>query len=100
MTGAGNFLSNLGIPREIGTTFISIMVIAFAATTLDTSMRLQRFILSEIGEQYKIKSLQNINMSTVVTLITCAALAFFGGSLQSGGRRNDPVGPCSGRPTS
>ncbi|GAA5346432.1 carbon starvation protein [Planifilum fimeticola] len=76
VTGAGNFLSNLGIPEAIGTTFISIMVIAFAATTLDTSMRLQRFILSEIGEQYKIKSLQNINVSTVVTLITCAALAF------------------------
>ena len=69
-------LSNLGIPPSIGTTFISIMVIAFAATTLDTSMRLQRFILSEIGEQYKIKSLQNIDVSTVVTLITCAALAF------------------------
>src|SRR5690606_5613543 len=39
-------------------------------------MPLQRFILSEIGDQYKIKSLQNINISTVVTLITCAALAF------------------------
>lgn len=92
VTGAGNFLSNLGIPAEIGTTFISIMVIAFAATTLDTSMRLQRFILSEIGEQYKIKSLQNINISTVVTLITCAALAFLADP-SNPGAGDDPVAP-------
>ncbi|MFC4076144.1 carbon starvation CstA family protein [Salinithrix halophila] len=74
--GAGNFLTTLGIPTTVGTTFISIMIVAFAATTLDTSMRLQRFILSEIGEQYKIAPLKNLNISTVIAFLSCVALAF------------------------
>lgn len=76
VTGAGYFLSSLGISTVIGTTFISIMIVAFAATTLDTSMRLQRFILSEIGEQYNVQPLKNANVSTVVAFLSCVALAF------------------------
>lgn len=76
VTGAGSFLSSLGISSVIGTTFISIMVVAFAATTLDTSMRLQRFILSEIGEQYRIEPLKSSNFSTVIAFLSCVALAF------------------------
>lgn len=75
--GASNFLSNLGIPQEFGSVFISIMIIAFAATTLDTSMRLQRFILSEIGEQYHISVLKNANVATLLAFLTCVLLAFF-----------------------
>lgn len=84
--GAGNLVGNLGIPAVVGTTFISIMVVAFAATTLDTSMRLQRFILAEIGEQYRIPSLKNVNFGTVLTFISCVALAFLA----------DPSNPGSG----
>lgn len=76
VTGAGNFIASLGIPAEVGTTFISIMIVAFAATTLDTSMRLQRFILGEIGEQYKVAPLKNINLATVVAFLSCVGLAF------------------------
>lgn len=75
--GAGNHVSNLGIPLEVATTFMSMMVVAFAATTLDTGMRLQRFILGEIGRQYRLPVLSNINFATVVVFLTCAALAFF-----------------------
>jgi len=75
--GAGNHVENLGIPVEVATTFMSMMVVAFAATTLDTSMRLQRFILGEIGRQYRMPALGNINFSTVIVFLSCAALAFF-----------------------
>ncbi len=75
--GASNFLSNIGIPNDFGAVFISIMIIAFAATTLDTSMRLQRFILSEIGEQYHIPVLKNVDVATIVAFLTCVLLAFF-----------------------
>lgn len=75
--GAGNHVANLGIPLEVATTFMSMMVVAFAATTLDTSMRLQRFILGEIGRQYRIPALGNINFATVLVFVSCAALAFF-----------------------
>ncbi|SDC70914.1 carbon starvation protein [Melghirimyces thermohalophilus] len=76
VTGAGNFLASMGIPTVIGTTFVSIMIVAFAATTLDTSMRLQRFILSEIGEQYQVNALKSLNTSTVIAFLSCVALAF------------------------
>jgi len=75
--GAGSFLGHLGIPVVVATTFMSMMVVAFAATTLDTSMRLQRFILGEIGRQYRLPALSNINIATVVVFLCCAALAFF-----------------------
>lgn len=84
--GAGSFLSNLAIPEVVGTTFISIMVVAFAATTLDTSMRLQRFILAEIGEQYRVSALKNVDFSTVVAFLSCVALAFLA----------DPANPGAG----
>ena len=77
VSGGGTFLTNLGLPALLGTTFISIMVVAFAATTLDTSMRLQRFILAEVGRQYRLPVLQNINFATVLVFVCCAALAFF-----------------------
>ncbi|WP_340162428.1 MULTISPECIES: carbon starvation CstA family protein [Halomonadaceae] len=75
--GAGNHVNQLGIPVEVATTFMSMMVVAFAATTLDTSMRLQRFILGEIGRQYRMPALGNINFATVLVFLSCAALAFF-----------------------
>ena len=75
--GAGSFLGHLGIPAVVATTFISMMVVAFAATTLDTSMRLQRFILGEIGRQYRVPALTNINFATLIVFLSCAALAFF-----------------------
>jgi len=76
VTGAGNLLGNLGLPTVIGTTLVSIMVVAFAATTLDTSMRLQRFILGEIGRDYRLPFLRNVNIATAVTFMACLALAF------------------------
>jgi carbon starvation protein len=76
VTGAGRLLSNLGIAPVLGSTFVSIMVVAFAATTLDTSMRLQRFILGEIGRDYHLPALCNINLATLITFLACAGLAF------------------------
>jgi carbon starvation protein len=78
VSGAGSMLQHLGIPAVLGTTFISVLVVAFAATTLDTSMRLQRFILSEIGTQYRMPVLGNRNIATAFVFVACVALAFAG----------------------
>ena len=78
VSGAGNLLGHLGIPAVLGTTFISVLVVAFAATTLDTSMRLQRFILAEIGTHYRMPALGNRNIATAFVFLSCVALAFAG----------------------
>jgi carbon starvation protein len=48
--GIAGFASHLGVPTEIGTIFAAVVVISFAATTMDTGVRLQRYIIQELGE--------------------------------------------------
>jgi carbon starvation protein len=48
--GIAGFTSHLGVPIALGTIFAAVVVISFAATTMDTGVRLQRYIIQEIGE--------------------------------------------------
>ncbi|MEX2501659.1 MAG: carbon starvation CstA 5TM domain-containing protein, partial [Trueperaceae bacterium] len=48
--GIAGFASHLGVPVELGTIFAAVVVISFAATTMDTGVRLQRYIIQEIGD--------------------------------------------------
>ena len=47
--GGGALIQSLGIPPTLSKTIMAVLVISFAATTLDTATRIQRFILMEIG---------------------------------------------------
>jgi carbon starvation protein len=47
--GAANFLRALGIPPEMGTAVIGVLVASFAATTMDTACRLQRYVIEELA---------------------------------------------------
>lgn len=49
VTGSGNFIASIGIPTEIGIALMGVMVASFAATTLDTSCRLQRYVVQELS---------------------------------------------------
>lgn len=44
--------TGLAIPADVATTIVSIIVISFAATTLDTSVRLMRYIIAKIAMKY------------------------------------------------
>jgi len=57
--GAAGFLESLGLSRGIGQTVVAVLVISFAATSLDTALRIQRLILAEVGTTYRIRPLQN-----------------------------------------
>jgi len=59
IVGAGDFISQVGIPVEIARSFIVVMVVGFAMTTLDSGTRLLRYNLEEFGESIKIKPLRN-----------------------------------------
>jgi carbon starvation protein len=56
--GAATFVSALGIPAGPSQVLVAVMVISFAATSLDTGVRIQRYILAELGELYGIQFLQ------------------------------------------
>ena len=55
--------------------FAAVVVISFAATTMDTGVRLQRYIITELGVQYGVKAAQNRWIATLIAVGTCAALA-------------------------
>ncbi len=47
--GGANFLTAIGIPLKLGIGIVAVLVASFAATTLDTATRLQRYVLQELG---------------------------------------------------
>lgn len=73
--GSSTFLEALTIPELLGTTLISVMVISFAATSLDTATRIQRLIVGEIGDAYKIKFLKNRYIGALFAVIPALLLA-------------------------
>ncbi len=73
--GVAYYASGLGIPASIGAVFASVIVISFAATTMDTGVRLQKYVIQEFGEMYKVKFLQNHNLASLIAVLMAFALA-------------------------
>ena len=47
--GGANLLTSLGLPLRLAVGLIATLVACFAATTLDTATRLQRYVIQELG---------------------------------------------------
>ena len=73
--GSSTFLDALHIPSVFGDTLISVIVISFAATSLDTATRIQRLILGELGTAYKIKPLKNRYVGAFLAVVPALLLA-------------------------
>ncbi len=72
--GNGQFVHQLGVPLDMAEAFISVVVVAFAMTSVDTGTRLLRFNIEEIGQTLGLKILGN---RYVATLLAVAAIGFF-----------------------
>ncbi|GAA0613859.1 carbon starvation protein A [Virgibacillus siamensis] len=72
--GAGELATGLFIPKDVATTIVSVIVISFAATSLDTSVRLMRYIISELGVEYKVPALTKTHVATTIAVVSSAAL--------------------------
>jgi len=59
VTGGASFVAAVGVPIETAKTFIAVMVIAFAATSLDTGARIQRLVIAELAESWNLRPLTN-----------------------------------------
>ena len=59
VSGGATFVASLGIPFDTARTFMAVMVIAFAATSLDTGARIQRLVIAELAEAYGVRTLTN-----------------------------------------
>lgn len=66
--GGGNFLASIGIPLGYAMGMMGVLIACFAATTLDSATRLQRYIIQELG-------LKNMYLATVIVVFFGALLA-------------------------
>ena len=53
VAGGGNFLTKLGIPAAVAVTLMGVFVASFAATTMDSACRLQRYVIQELAATVK-----------------------------------------------
>jgi len=75
VAGAARFVEELGVPAELATTLVAVVVVSFALTTLDSATRLLRYNIEEIFEGLRLpRALRNRFVSS---LFACGAIAFF-----------------------
>jgi len=75
--GNANFIHQLGVPLDYAAAFISVVVVGFAMTSVDTGARLLRFNLEEIGQTIHVKILGNRYVATTLAVCAIGFFAFF-----------------------
>jgi carbon starvation protein len=81
-SGAGDIFATLGVPVAFAQTLLTVAAVLFAWTTMDASVRLQRYIVKEWGAIYRIPLMQNGYVATLTAVAACLALAFGAGGAE------------------
>ena len=75
--GSAMFVAGLGIPEHVGRTLVAVTVIGFALTTLDTSARTLRFMMSEFGAVVKLPFSSNRYLASGLGCVIAFFLATY-----------------------
>ena len=73
--GGANMIAAVGVPLRLAVGIIAVMVACFAATTLDTATRLQRYVIQELGAALRVPGLSNKYAATAAAVITGGVIA-------------------------
>ncbi len=85
VNGVGIFANNLGVPLDLAVIFAAVVVISFAATTMDTGVRLQRYIVQEIAEVAGWHRLsRNLTLAGLIAVAVPLAMALLPGGGEAG----------------
>ena len=76
VVGASNILGSLGIHQTLGFAIMGVFISSFAGTTLDTAVRIQRYVVGELCEDMKLPKLSNRWVATSIAVLSAAVLAF------------------------
>lgn len=76
--GAYLLQEGLGIPGRVSSVFIAVIFISFAATTLDTACRIQRFLLAELGQALGLAWLSRRWLGSALAAFSPLLLAIWG----------------------
>jgi len=77
--GGANFLTAIGIPLKLAVGVIAVLVACFAATTLDTATRLQRYVIQELAISLRIAPLTNKYAATGLAVFLALSVAMIPG---------------------
>jgi carbon starvation protein len=77
--GAAQLATGVFIPEAIAKTIVAVIVVSFAATTLDTSIRLMRYIIAELASEYKMNFLTGKHPATTLAVIATTLLVLLPG---------------------
>jgi carbon starvation protein len=91
VNGAANMMATLGLPETVGITLMGVFIASFAGTTLDTSTRIQRYVVSELANDLRIPFLANRWIATTFVILTAAGLAFATGTDGTGAMKLWPL---------
>ncbi len=75
VSGSANFIQSLGLAGAFATALMGVFVASFAATTLDSACRLQRYVTQEIGQAIGISALANKHGATIFAVVIAGAIA-------------------------
>ncbi|WP_309128576.1 carbon starvation protein A [Microbacterium sp.] len=88
--GGGALMQNgIGLPASLSATVLATMAVLFAATTMDTGMRLLRFVVQEIGESMRLRITKI--PATLIVVVVGLGLTFSQGLGGDGGLRIWPL---------
>ncbi len=91
VVGAANMLGSLGLPKVAGVTLMGVFIASFAGTTLDTTVRIQRYVVGELAGDLKIPFMSNRWTATTFAVVTAAGLAFATGAGGTGAMKLWPL---------
>ena len=75
INGSSGLLQQIGLSKGLSTTLIVVLVVSFAATTLDSATRIQRYIITEFGSATKFKIFENKYLATLISIIPAYFIA-------------------------
>ncbi len=84
--GGANFTSAIGVPFELGIGIVAVLVACFAATTLDTATRLQRYVLHELSSSLGVP-IRNKYLATGLAVGVAGLIAILAGDPPGSGGR-------------
>jgi carbon starvation protein len=88
VAGAALLAGGVGIPADIAATIVALIIVSFANTTLDSAVRLLRYIIGELGVEYRVPQLSRRHVATGLAVGLTAMLVLLpdgGRGLGSGG---------------
>ncbi|MCI5144042.1 MAG: carbon starvation protein A [Candidatus Electrothrix sp. AR3] len=77
--GSANLMASYGIPQAVALTIMGVFLVSFAATTLDSATRIQRYVVGELAQAYKLPRLAKPYPATLIVICSAALLAFHRG---------------------